>query len=167
MINIAYQDGKGQYDESGNQITHWDEKRCSWIVNKPYIKDYKNGNINWYGEDNDFARGTTKEEYQNDYPGANNFPDITLRVEFSQEGFKKGFPGENSSNYPNGYSYHRYWGYLDYSFEESKRLVNYLPCNIHADKITLTWSINGKKNNQIVKNYVLVRENDTLIESKL
>lgn len=165
MINIAYQTATGQYDSNGRQITHWDEKRCSWIVNKPFIQDYKNNQINWWGNDNDFPVGTTKEIHDKHNPGCSNYPDISLYCVFDQEGFKKGFPREDYNKYPNGYSYSKSWGHLNYFFEDALRLKNYLPCNKYADKIVITWKRNSGKNKKLCRICTFTKVNEEFVQS--
>ena len=47
MIRIICQDGIHQYDNKGNAITTWDNKKCSWIVNP----EYENEKIDWWGKE--------------------------------------------------------------------------------------------------------------------
>lgn len=157
MIKISYTTARGQYDKEGNEICYWDKKRCSWIVHKAYLTEYENNQIDWWGNDNDFPMGTTKQRYDSMFKGNNNYPDIYLRVEFTQEEFKKGFPREDHRKYPNGYSYTRHWEHINYTFEEAKKIIDYLTCNKFAHHITVTWLKNGKARTKICKKYIVNR----------
>ena len=58
-IFIKYQDAQGQYDEDYNQITEWNDKYCSWVVLPEYEEAYNKGEIDWWGDNNDFPSGET------------------------------------------------------------------------------------------------------------
>lgn len=138
MIKIDGWDGVNQFDEDGNAITEWNEKYCAWVVLPEYEEAYKNGEIDWWGEDNDFPSGLTLEELKKLYPNAENYPDITVIWTWDKDGYRKEFhePLKTETT-----SYCRSWGYLDYSKEEAIELVGkYCDWNITAFNTTVIYN---------------------------
>lgn len=144
MIRIKYQDATAQYDENYVQITEWNEKYCFWIVLPEYENAYYRGEIDWWGEDNDFPRGCTKNEYLELYPDADNYPDIIVIWEWDREGYNKMF-NEYPNNNEETQRYCNSWGYLNYDKEKAiKMLGHYCDFNKYAYKTTI------KYNNEII-----------------
>ena len=130
MIKIVGWDGVNQFDEDGNAITEWNEKYCAWVVLPEYEEAYKNGEIDWWGEDNDFPSGLSLEELKKLYPNADNNPDITVIWTWDKDGYRKEFhePLDTETTFCC-----RSWGYLDYSKEEAIELVGkYCDWNVTA-----------------------------------
>ena len=90
-IFIKYQDAQGQYDEDYNQITEWNDKYCSWVVLPKYEDAYNNGEIDWWGDDNDFPSGETMAELQAQYPDADTWPVIGVTWFWDEEGYIREF----------------------------------------------------------------------------
>lgn len=140
MIRITDQDNIHQYDEYGNPITTWDDKKCAWIVNP----EYEDEDIDWWGEDNDFPQGVTLKEYEEQHPNWASMPDIEVTWTWSEENYKKQFPDWHRFPLPSfPTSCTRSWGYIDMSEEEAiERLGHYCNFNKHADNVEITY--NGK-----------------------
>ena len=128
MIRIICQDGIHQYDNKGNAITTWDNKKCSWIVNP----EYENEKIDWWGKDNDSPRGYTLEEFERNNPSWDKMPNIEVIWTWDPEGYKKAFDDDPPKN-NNSISCNRYWGYLGYSEDEAiERLGRYYDFHKYA-----------------------------------
>lgn len=141
MIKITYQDSSNQYDEDYNEITEWNEKYCSWIVLPEYEEAYKKGEIDWWGEDNDFPRGCTKEEYLEMFPEADRYPNISVTWYWDHDGYKKQFKEELKGDY--NFSFTNSWGYLNYDEDEAVVLCgHYCDFNKHAYQTVVEY--NGK-----------------------
>lgn len=139
MIKITYQDGSGQYDQSGNQITEWNDRYCSWVVLSEYEDAYYREEIDWWGMDNDFPSGQTMKELQELYPNANSWPIIDVRWFWTEEGYIKEFhekPKDKSQ-----LSYERRWEYLDYTKEKAiEFLGKYCGFNNNAERVVIKYN---------------------------
>ena len=138
MIHIKSQDSLHQYDEFDNPITTWDDKKCAWIVEPEYEEE----EIAWWGEDNDFPRGLTLKEFEEENPGWDKIPDISVTWTWSEDGYKKQFM--DWYNYPLPVFpviCTRDWGYIDYSEEEAiEFLGKYCKWNIYSDKVEIKYN---------------------------
>jgi hypothetical protein len=145
MIRIASQGGTNQYDESGRAITTWDAKKCSWIVNE----EFENEEIDWWGEDNDFARGCTLSEFIENNPNWDKNPDIVVTWMWNTKESYQRFGGSPASfggerdyydklTYP--FSVTRSWGYLDYSEDEAIKLASYCDFDKLSDSVKVVYN---------------------------
>lgn len=164
MIYITSQSATTQYDVGGNAITHWDNKRCAWIINKPY----ENEEIDWWGKDNDFPAGCTKAQYEVNNPGWSNKPNITITWSWEKEAYIKAFGGPwkmfdprwdsvkhlltgadlrhcytavPDSRYP--YRDSRSWGHLDYTQEEAIDMAKRY-CDLYENATDVSVFYNNK-----------------------
>jgi hypothetical protein len=142
-IFIDYQTGTGQYDTEGRQITEWSDKYCAWIVLPEYEEAYNNGEIDWWGEDNDFPAGETLTELKKEYPNADEWPTIIVTWYWEPEGYLKQFKVNPSSKEVLTYS--NSWGYLNYTKEQAIKLCGtYCRFNKYATRVNI------KYNNEII-----------------
>lgn len=137
MIRIVCQDGSGQYDQNHNQITEWNNKYCSWVVLPEYEEAYENGEIDWWGIDNDFPGGQTMKELQEQYPDADSWPTISVKWYWTEDGYFQEFHKKPKSEYQLDYS--KLWEYLNYTKEEAiEKLGRYCNFNKNAYR-TVIW----------------------------
>lgn len=146
MIKIKSQDAVHQYDSEGNAITTWDAKKCNWIVNT----QYENEDIDWYGEDSDFAAGTTLKSFIESNPNWDKNPDITVTwIWDTKEIYEKAFG--HPSSFGGAYNYYdtlsypqscvRSWGYLDYNEKEAiEQLGKYCGFHLKASKTIVRYN---------------------------
>lgn len=142
MIKIVLQTGSGLYDDTGRQIAHWDDIRCSWIVNKPY----NNARIDW-GES---PGALTKAEHNKLYPRWKRLPSITVHwfydsieqvVEtYGEISYWKNKYGQNFERFTSPYVVSRNWNHLDYSLERAKSLGSYSNFDKSCSKIVLIYN---------------------------
>ena len=140
-IFITYQDGQGQYDQNYNQITEWNSKYCSWVVLPEYEEAYNNGEIDWWGEDNDFPAGETMKELQEQYPDADSWPYIHVQWFWTTEGYIKTF--HERPKYEHQLRYGNCWEYLNYTKEEAiEKTGRY--CDFHKNAYRTVVEYNGE-----------------------
>ena len=140
MIRITSQDAFYQYDNYGNAITTWDDKKCAWIVNSKYEDE----DIDWWGKNNDFPRGMTLKEFEELNPDWKTYPDIFVTWTWDEESYKKQFGEWNKYPLPTfPTTCTRDWGYLDYTEQEAiEHLGRYCDFDKFATNIKITY--NGK-----------------------
>lgn len=152
MIHITSQDALHQYDEDGNAITTWHGKKCAWIVNPEYEKE----EINWWGEDNDFARAYQSiKDFERENPNWNKMPDIEVTwfwntkssaiAAFGQPSSFLPYHHKNISNYWDiqeyPYTATRKWGYIDESKETTiERFGKYCDFYKKADRVIVKYN---------------------------
>lgn len=146
MIQIKCQSGTNQYDEEGNAITYWDDKKCAWIV----LPEYEQESINWYGKNSDFPAGCTLKEYEKTHPNWKSIPNIavtwfwntkeTAQKTFGQpHTFGESFDYWDRQQYP--YTCHRDWGYIECTKENAvKEFATYCGFQNYADRVIVTYN---------------------------
>lgn len=140
MIHITWQDADGQYDDEGRMIAEWNEKLCSWIVCKEFEEAYYKGEIDWWGEDNDFPGACTEKEYLEMFPGAYDYPDIMVSWTWDDEGYYKEFQEHTKEDVTHSNS----WRHLNYTKEEAiNRTGKYCKFNKYAKNVKVYY--NGEK----------------------
>lgn len=135
-IVITSQDSEHQYDKLGRAITTWNEKCCSWVIEKEFEDD----EINWQKDEigiTEFPRGIRQRDID---PEVYNYPDIEVTWTWDEDGFMKKF-GERMKSGEESYT--RTWGYLKLEKDEAiNRLGHY--CDFNKEAIKTEVKYNGE-----------------------